>query len=237
MLKGRNTYRLAAALLNLLYPSRCPVCSGPSDSPSHSPICSGCWASIKRLEGPSCRICARPFASEYAGLCGDCLRERPPFSRVITYGLYSDALKEAVHLLKFTSIKRLSRPLGMLLAGLDIPEADLIVPVPLSTRELRKRGFNQTLLISRALSKTTGIPLGPGLLYKKRETPPQVSLPRRERLLNLKGAFAAREGLEGRRVILVDDVVTTGATARECSRAILKAGAEEVFVAAVARSG
>lgn len=237
MLKGRNTYRLAAALLNLLYPSSCPVCSGLSDSLSHCPICSGCWATIGRHDGPSCRVCARPLASEHAGLCGDCLREAPPFSRVITYGPYSDVLKEALHLLKFSSIKRLSRPLGMLLAGLEIPKADIIVPVPLSNRELRKRGFNQTLLISRTLSRTTGIPLFPGLLYKKRETPPQVSLPRRERLLNLKGAFGTRKKLNGERVLIVDDVVTTGATVRECSRAIIKAGAAEVFVAALARSG
>jgi ComF family protein len=156
---------------------------------------------------------------------------------VITYGPYSDVLKEALHLLKFSSIKRLSRPLGLLLAGLQMPEADFIVPVPLSSRGLRKRGFNQTLLISRTLSMTTGMPLSTGFLYKKRETPPQVSLPRRERLLNLKGAFGTRERLNGERVLLVDDVVTTGATARECSRAILKAGASEVFVTALARSG
>jgi ComF family protein len=237
MPRGRNTYRLAAALLNVLYPSACPVCSGPSDSLSHCPICSICWAAIRRHDGPSCRVCARPLASEHAGLCGDCLREPPPFSRVITYGPYSDVLKEALHLLKFSSVKRLSRPLGLLLAGLEMPEVDFIVPVPLSGRELRRRGFNQTLLISRTLSRTTGIPLCQRLLHKKRETPPQVSLPRRERLLNLRGAFEAREKLNGERVLIVDDVVTTGATVRECSRAIIKAGAAEVFVAALARSG
>jgi hypothetical protein len=143
MPRGRNTYRLAAALLNVLYPSACPVCSGPSDSLSHCPICSICWAAIRRHDGPSCRVCARPLASEHAGLCGDCLREPPPFSRVITYGPYSDVLKEALHLLKFSSVKRLSRPLGLLLAGLEMPEVDFIVPVPLSGRELRRRGFIQ----------------------------------------------------------------------------------------------
>lgn len=223
-------------LLNLIYPSRCPVCEGQTDSFTFSPICKTCWSGIKRYEGPSCSICREPFTSEYATLCGKCLRQRPPFTRAISYGLYSDTLKEALHLLKFSSAKRLAKPLGMLVAGLDMPEVHGIVPVPLSIKGLRDRGFNQTMLISRTVSKGLGIPLFAGLLYKNKETPSQVGLSAKERLLNLRGAFSTRRRLNGEKVLLVDDIMTTGATASECARTLLKAGAGEIFVATVARS-
>jgi ComF family protein len=162
--------------------------------------------------------------------------ERPPFAGVITYGLYSDTLKEAINLLKFSSVKRLAKPLGMLIAKLDIPQVDMIVPVPLSIKRLRQRGFNQTLLIGRVVSKTLDIPLSSELLYKKKETLPQAVLSASDRARNLKNAFATRSRLKGETVLLVDDVMTTGATARECSKTLLKAGAGKVFVATVARA-
>lgn len=230
------TEKLAAAVLNAVYPSRCPVCQAPSDSASHAPICRRCFSTITRYQGPSCPVCALPLASEHAGLCGDCLRRKPRFSRVVAYGLYTGALRAAINHLKFAPVKRLSRPLGRLLAELRVPAADVIAPVPIGVRTLRERGFNQTLLLARALSRRTGIALSAGLLYKKKETLPQVGLSSRQRMANLKGAFGAREGLNGQRVILLDDVVTTGATARECSKALAKAGAREVTVVALARA-
>ena len=235
--------------LNFIYPSRCPVCGERSDAFSTSPICRRCWSGIKQHEGPSCRICLEPFASEHATLCGRCLKERPLFTRALNCGLYTGALKEAIHLLKFSSIKRLAKPLGMLLSGLCLnggltgcppcPEISSIVPVPLSLQGLRQRGFNQTVLIGRVVSKALGIPLLARLLYKKKDTPPQVGLFARERARNLRGAFgiiSTGGKLKGERVLLLDDVMTTGATARECSKTLLKAGAEEVFVATIARS-
>jgi ComF family protein len=163
----------------------------------------------------------------------ECLREPPVFKRVLFYGLYEGALMEAIRLLKFSSIKRLARPLGELLAGLELPEADLIVPVPLEKASLKERGFNQTLLIADALSKRCGVPLGTGVLFKIRKTPPQVGLSREERLKNLRGAFRAND-LKGKKVILIDDVITTGATCTECSRALYRAGAKEVTAVVLA---
>jgi ComF family protein len=207
-----------------------------SNSLLYSPICRNCWSGIKRYEGASCRICSEPFTSDAGDICGRCLMERPPFAGVITYGLYSDTLKEAINLLKFSSVKRLAKPLGMLIAKLDIPQVDMIVPVPLSIKRLRQRGFNQTLLIGRVVSKTLDIPLSSELLYKKKETLPQAVLSASDRARNLKNAFATRSRLKGETVLLVDDVMTTGATARECSKTLLKAGAGKVFVATVARA-
>jgi ComF family protein len=229
--------RIASALLNIVYPARCPVCDCDSDTCRTAPLCSKCWNGINRYGGPSCGICGEPFTSGHAAICGRCLIKHPPFEKARSYGLYTGALREAVHLLKFKSVKRLSGPLGHLLARLDIPRVDCIVSVPLSPRGLRERGFNQTLLVARALSRATGIPLDASSLHKKKETSPQVGLSRSQRMNNLRGAFGTRRRLDGRSVLLVDDVITTGATVRECSKTLMRAGASEVHALSIARSG
>lgn len=157
-------------------------------------------------------------------------------SQVLSFGIYAGALKAAIHQLKYFSARRLARPLGALLGGLDLPAADIAVPVPLSPRGLRQRGFNQTHLIGRAACATLGVPVVPGLLVKMKDTLPQARLTSKERIKNVRGAFGLRSKLDGQRVLLIDDVVTTGATVRECARTLLKAGAAEVAVACVARA-
>lgn len=119
---------------------------------------------------------------------------------------------------------------------LPIPAMDGIVPVPLSRKSLRERGFNQTLLLSRVIAEHRGIPVYMDALCKNKETLPQISLGADKRMSNLKNAFEVKGNVAGLRLILLDDVMTTGATARECSKAIIKAGAEDVVVVTVARS-
>jgi ComF family protein len=155
---------------------------------------------------------------------------------VLNYGLYSGALAEAIHAFKFSGLKRLARPLGKLITELRIPLMDGIVPVPVSSRTLRERGFNQTLLLSRILSRHLAIPLQMNLLLKKRETLPQIGLGAKERGKNLRNAFEVTGKLNGQGIILLDDVMTTGATARECAKTLRKAGAGEVVVVTLARS-
>ncbi|MBE0425047.1 MAG: ComF family protein [Nitrospirae bacterium] len=155
---------------------------------------------------------------------------------VISYGLYDGVLAEAINQLKFYNVKRLLKPLGRLLLNFDLPEMDGLVPVPLSIRRLRERGFNQSLLIARVISKNIRIPLLMDTLLKVRETPPQTGLSAKERLLNLKNAFVVKGNVEGLRLFLVDDVMTTGATVTECSKQLLKAGAKEVVVLTLARA-
>jgi ComF family protein len=186
--------------------------------------------------GKPCEVCSRPMKAEHAGTCGECLKEMPPYTGASCFGPYTGTLREAIHLLKFRQVKRLARPLGELLADLALPSADLVVPVPLSLKSLRERGFNQTLLMARPLAKRRGLPLEGRLLFKKKETPPQTLLSRSARLRNLRGSFAVTGALSGERVLLVDDVITTGATVSECTRALLRAGASEVCVAALARA-
>jgi ComF family protein len=199
-------------------------------------MCSACFHGIEKYDGPACPTCFEPLKSEYAGTCGACLKEEPPFSRVVSFGLHTGALKSAVNLLKFYSVRGLAKDLGEMVAGLDLPGADFIVAVPLSSKGLRTRGFNQTLLIGRTLSKKLGIPLEFGLLEKIKDTPPQVGLNKKKRVKNLKGAFGVSRKLGGEKVLLLDDVVTTTATVRECAKALRKAGAGEVAVASVSRA-
>lgn len=236
-MQGTLAGRIANLLLQIAYPAECPVCGEAPDSFLTSPICGKCWGEIKKYEGPSCGICSEPLVSEYAETCGRCLSKRPPFKRSLNYGTYSGALREAIRLLKFTSVKRLSRPLGMLLAGLDLPPADCIVPVPLSSKGLRERGFNQSLLVARHLSRASGIPLETAVLYKKKDTLPQVGLTRSARLQNLRGAFGTRRNIKGKAVLLIDDVITTGTTITECTKTLLRADAGEVYAASLARTG
>lgn len=122
------------------------------------------------------------------------------------------------------------------MSELPVPLADGIVPVPVTVGTLRERGFNQTILLSRILSKELRIPVRMNMLYKKRETRPQIGLGAKERVSNLKNAFEVRERANDLRLILLDDVMTTGATVRECSKVLLKAGAREVVVVTLARS-
>jgi ComF family protein len=155
---------------------------------------------------------------------------------VLNYGVYSDALAEAINLLKFSGLRRLANPLGKLLLNLEIPECDGIIPVPLSKRGLRARGFNQSLLMARVISKKLEIPLYIDMLLKIRDTSPQVGLSAKERMKNIRGAFKASREINNLRLLLLDDVMTTGATVRECSRALMRAGAKEVIVITLARA-
>jgi len=228
--------KILRALPGLLFPQRCPVCNTDAHDSSALPLCLGCWSSITPYRGPACRQCGLPTISEHTDLCHNCIADPPVFRRAISYGIYEGVLKEAIHLLKFNRHRRLAKPLARLLADLDLPEADVIVPVPMHIRQLRQREFNQTALIAKHLSRIIDIPLEIDALRKTRETSAQIDVDREERLRNLRKAFAASESVQGRHILLVDDVITTGATVRECARVLAKAGAAEITVMALARS-
>jgi ComF family protein len=161
---------------------------------------------------------------------------------VAAAGLYQEGLREAVHRFKFRGDLGLDRPLGELLAealsGQAAPgwRPDLVVPVPLHRRRLAERTYNQSLLLARAVARSWRVPVPARLLLRTRATPPQQGLSAEERRRNLRGAFALRQPLGGERVLLVDDVLTTGATARECARVLRDGGAGEVAVAVLARA-
>ncbi len=228
---------LIPGLVNFIFPSACPACSKPTDSLSHAPFCRQCWHSIGQYTGPSCRICGVHLVSLHVDRCQHCLEDPPAFTKAISFTHYEGLIASAIHHFKFLGIRRLSKPLSLFLLFHDTEGIDAIIPVPLSQSGLKSRGFNQALLLSRHLSKEKKIPLLMDVLRKIVETSPQVGLSAKERAANVKKAFACRGNVAGLNVLLIDDVMTTGATVNACSRQLLKAGAKSVSVLTLARAG
>ncbi len=216
------------------FPSFCSLC-GTLLPFYRRLICEKCEEFLPRNR-PSCPCCARSYAVGVPEhLCGDCLSRRPP-ARVLAPFRYEPPVSDWLKALKFKEELSLARDLGWLFRREVpcLPEADVIVPVPLGSGRLRSRGFNQSFLLARFIFNRSPRPL----LRRKRETPPQTELSIADRKRNVKGAFALREkiNLKGQRVVLVDDVFTTGATAWECVRVLMAAGAAEVTVVVIARA-
>ncbi len=226
--------------LELIYPSRCPSCAGPSDSLRTSPFCRRCWRSLSHDPGRKrCLVCGLALPTDSSFRCMTCLKEKPSYRKVYVFGDYEGVLKEAINLLKFDKVKRLSRPLGRLLATLPLPPVDAVVPVPLGKERLIQRGFNQSLLLCRALCREIPLRLEPDLLVRKRDITPQSLLPRKRRLRNPRGAFSVACADKGRlpgSVLVVDDVMTTGATLNECAGVLLGAGVRDVYGVVLARA-
>jgi ComF family protein len=177
------------------------------------------------------------------GLCGTCRRRRPRFAYARAAARYGGLVREAIHAFKFAGRRGLAEPLGDLVAELGLsalPGAtpDLLLPVPLHRRRERERGYNQALLLSRRLERAWGVPVAADVLVRRGATAPQADLDAPARRRNVRGAFAVTnpETILGRHVVLVDDVLTTGATAGECARCLLRAGASTVGVLTIART-
>lgn len=210
------------------------------------PICPDCLDPIPvRLPKHSCRRCAHRIESiapnENELLCGGCLRNPPPFDRTVVMGAYEGELQKLVQLLKYERMRPLGallgRQLGERVAAAGI-EADVVIPTPLHWRRRLSREFNQSALLARALASAIDVPCRPSWIRRSKATVSQTGLTDRERHRNMRAVFqvAAPAKLRGKRVLLVDDVITTGATLAACARVVKRAGAESVAVAAPARA-
>jgi ComF family protein len=242
------------AALDLLFPALCPVCHITLGPGRRDPLCGPCWESIEKITPPWCDRCGRPFgrfddgprepgsadaASEGFGLCGACMLDPPLFDWARSAAIYSGAVREAIHALKFNGKAPLARPLGALIvercaAGLPAGVTAL-VPVPLARARERERGYNQASLLAERIADGCGVPVHPRWLARLRDTPAQSDLTAAERRANVRHAFGASTAVRGAHVVLVDDVLTTGATVAECSRVLRAAGAAAVGVLTVAR--
>jgi ComF family protein len=241
-----------SALLDLVFPPFCPVCQRRLAEGRRDPLCGICWEGLDRIAPPYCRVCGLPFArlpgpdgpsAPSAGLCGRCRRRVPPFTYARAAVRYGEIAREAVHALKFGGRRALAAPLGDLiaemgLAGLPVAAPDLLTPVPLHRRRERARGFNQALLLARRVSQAWRVPVCADVLTRTLATRPQTELGAETRWANVRGAFALRrpEQVAGRHVVLIDDVITTGATLTACARCLAAGGASTVGVLTVARA-
>ncbi len=229
--------------LDWLLPPACPLCGNLLRERPIPPACPACRAAIPPIPSPRCPFCEEPFLTEAGSdhLCEACLRYPPPFAWCCSLGGYEDLLRSAVQRFKYQGAVGLDHCLGGLLSErlrCRITEfaPDLLVPVPLHRHRLRQRTYNQSLLLARVLGRQWRRPVAARMLERIRATPSQQGLSAEERRRNLQGAFAVRQPLHGIRVLLIDDVLTTGATARECTATLLQAGAETVAVAVLARA-
>jgi ComF family protein len=225
---------LFAATLALVFPARCSACA--ESCPEGHPFCASCALSLVPITS-ACARCGLPLpdGTENAPCLG-CTVRAPPYSRARAAYQFGGALARAIRRLKWGRAPDLGRPLGRLLStvGTDA-DVDVIVPVPLHPRRLRSREFNQAALLALELPEARRVDLA--ALERIRDTPPQSTLGLDERRRNVRDAFVARpDRVRERRVVLVDDVLTTGATAEACARALLDAGAARVGVLTLARA-
>jgi len=247
---AENALRQAwQGMLDLVFPPRCAVCRHPGTW-----LCSRCLAELPRLPSPVCQVCGRPVLTSQ--LCAICRQAPLSIHGIRSVLLFEVGARQAIHQFKYRNCRPLATPLARLMADTwrmhPLP-ADVIVPVPLHIARERERGYNQADLLARALANMIGLPVLTGVLERARPTRAQVELSAAERRMNMQGAFACvvpadrtaplaggRAGhsssVHNQRVLLIDDVCTTGATLEACSLALQAAGAASVWGFTLART-
>ena len=221
-------------LRKTILPPRCLVCSGKDQVIQG--VCSRCRSGIRPLPGPLCDICGKVIGTP--GTCLQCQHRPPHFNKVLSACVYEGMIQDIIHRFKYRRATVYKKFLAGLVAEritADGAPFDFVTEVPLHWSRLIERGYNQSMLIARELSGYLGSDVRYGVLRKVRKTPSQVGLPRTDRQRNLRDAFSAR-GVEGKSVVVVDDVITTGKTAQEVSKALKNAGAAYVIFASVGRT-
>ncbi len=234
--------RGVAAVADLLLPRRCISCGTVVEG--EGALCASCWPDVRFLSQPHCAACGFPFEFDHGAdaLCAACYRDIPLYERARAVFRYDDASRQALLAFKHSDRTDVAPAFAgmMAQAGRELlAEADLIVPVPLHKRRLLARRYNQSALLALALSKIAGVIAAPDLLERTRATPSQGGLGAKARERNVAGAFAVRPKrkpqLAERRVLLIDDVLTTGATVSACTKTLLRGGARAVDVLTLAR--
>jgi ComF family protein len=229
--RGRN------ALFSVVFPFACPGCAVLLPYPAA--LCESCAAALKKIEEPFCLRCGTPFPANWrVKLCELCKTRQSALTRTRSVYFYEGLVREMVRAAKYRGKPRLLRFFGeqMLLIALTLPRVDAIVPVPLHRKRQWQRRFNQARLLSEYVSQLSGIPVL-DCLQKKKQTVAQSSLSGVARRKNLKGAFSCIEDVQIPKVVLlIDDVITTGATMEECARTLRRNGARKVYALSIARA-
>lgn len=227
-----------SAFIHLFSHGQCRLCHAPTTG--GAALCHACRTALPLLQHP-CPVCALPLppSAPPDRPCGECLADPPPFSQALVPLLYREPLNTLISRFKYHHALADGRLLGDLLGAAVVQarrRVDLIVPVPLHAARLRERGFNQAGELARRVSAASGIAWHPTLLARRHDDAHQREAGRRRRKANVRNAFSCSEPVPGLRIALVDDVITTGATARAAARALQQAGAAWIEVWAVART-
>jgi ComF family protein len=230
---------LANVCLRVLFVPKCAACDAELPEPLAGPVCETCWTGVARMTPPWCAICGDSIASaDGAGYCPRCRLELPEFTVARSAGRYEGTFRNVIHAFKYQNSRALAARLGRLMretGGSLLEDADAVVPVPLHPWRRLRRGFNQADDLARYLGKPVY-----RVLRRRRHGPPQASLPAGRRDGNVRNAFALRRwsvtSPRGKILVVVDDVMTTGATLNACSRVLLEGGARSVYALTAARA-
>jgi len=236
--------------LNFIFPLDCKICKKPVRESKGYSICEECFKTIELIEQPYCIKCGKPlmptdfFKRNREILCLDCKIKKYSFEFSRSAGIYDRVLKKCIHLFKYYGEKKLAKPLGKLMVDYLLKnnefenKLDLIIPVPLHKNDLKERGFNQSVLLGKVIGDYFSIPVGETVLIKKKLTPFQVNLSKKEREKNILNAFLVEkpEEIKGKNILILDDVFTTGTTVEECAKELMKARAKSIFVLTLART-
>lgn len=239
-LAGRWPRRIWARLLDFVLPPRCLACGAPIGGDGG--LCPACWRGLTFLSAPHCACCGLPFPFEAgaAALCGACLGDAPPFDRARAVLRYDEASRHLILAFKHGDRTHGGPAFGrwMRRAGAELlRDADLLLPVPLHWTRLFARRYNQAALLAHAIRAAGGPPVAANWLLRRRRTPSQGHRNLAGRADNVRGAFALRRGrgVGGKRLVLIDDVFTSGATVAECAKVLRRAGAARIDVLTLAR--
>ncbi len=238
---AKDTY---LAFLNLVYPKRCQGCGLILHYKNKFYLCKDCLKNIKINRPPFCLKCGRQIygAAGLKAVCGQCIATKYNFDKAFFCCNYDGLIRELIHKFKYENKKFLIYLFDRLMTNfakehMDVDVLDMVVPVPLHRGKLQQRGFDQSLLLSKGLSQTFNLALSYNVLIRKKDTAQQTLLDKNKRLNNVKGVFCVKnnEEFSKKRVLLIDDVFTTAATANECAYVLKKAGAESVQLLTLAR--
>jgi competence protein ComFC len=225
-------YRSTWNVLDLLFP---PVCGGCGKTGSR--WCAECQQNVQVLQDPLCDVCGLP--QDTNGVCDTCSAERPHFRALRAWAVFEDPVRKALHGLKYRRDISLGDALAAYMLnyvkGLNWP-IDMVIPIPLGRKRYKERGYNQVGMIAKPLALALGVEFAPKALMRCKETRSQVGLSKRERQKNVLGAFQAGAGVNGRRILVLDDVSTTGSTLSSSAEALFLAGAKDVYALTVARA-
>jgi ComF family protein len=228
-------------LINLIFPTRCVACESYN---TQADICSDCWSKLTFITKPYCNLCSLPFAYEddQDTICGHCIKQKPQYDKAIAILKYNPDSQKLIHSFKYRDQLHILNYLVNLMSNIGkdiIQEADIIIPVAMYKYKLLKRGYNQAALLAMKIASKNKIPYLPQVLIKKKNSIAQIGLTKEQRIKNIKNTFELNskfiKQVQGKRILLIDDVITTGSTINECCKILRKASPSKIFVLTLAK--